>query len=284
MSNELQTVQDHQIYIPNQTDWKFMLDWGSTAIKSGMLPESIRTPEAAAVIVLKGRELGLSFMTAIAHIHVIKGKPSMSAELMQAMARKNLPGLKISIVESTAEKAVVEFLRPEVGAKWFSLSFSMEDAKRAELLSNPSWKKYPRAMLWSRAIAAGLRTVCPEALMGISYTPEELGAQVNEQGDVIETTGKVIEPKPSEETNKPSPKEGNQMLIKELNSLIKEKLVPIEMVKKFTKEQFNKESALDLTKEELNQTIDFIIQMAQPQEPVQEQAPWENEPDPRIVK
>lgn len=187
-----QPKNEQAVYIPSQADWDFMMKWGTQAIKSGMLPNAIKSPEAAAMIVLKGRELGMSFMSSFAHIHVINGKPSMSAESMQAMARKNLPGLVINIIESDSEKAVVEFIRPERNSRAFKLSFTMEDARRAELLSNPTWKKYPAAMLWSRAVSAGLRRVCPEALLGVSYTPEELGANVNESGDVVETTHRTL--------------------------------------------------------------------------------------------
>jgi hypothetical protein len=294
MNNELQalqSVQNNQVYIPSENDWKFMISWGQTALKSGMLPESIRTPEAAAIIILKGRELGLSFMTAMAHIHVIKGKPSMSAELMQAMARKNVPGLKIVIIESSSEKAIVKFLRPETGSEWFTLTFSMDDARKAELLSNPSWKKYPRAMLWSRAIAAGLRTICPEALMGISYTPEELGAHVNEQGDVIETSSRPIPPVASV-TPIGQNDHAKHILIKELNALMKEKSTSVEAVKNFIS-QFGKDKALDLTEGEIIMTIDWIhgmgeltTQLAAEPEVPKETPPWEREAqqDPRIVK
>lgn len=193
----------NEVYIPTEQDWKFFLNWGFTALKSGMLPTSVKSPEAAAVIVLKGRELGISFMTAFAHIHIINGKPSMSAELLQSQAKKNLPGLKIVPIELSTEKAIVKFLRPEKDSEWFTSTFTMEDAKRAELVKNPSWTKYPKAMLWSRAVTAGLRIVCPEALNGVSYTPEELGAEVNEDGSVIETTGKRIPEEAPKTPDKP---------------------------------------------------------------------------------
>jgi len=73
------------VYIPTQQDWNFMVQWGQQAIRTQMLPSGIKTGEAAAIIVLKGRELGLSFMTSVAHIHVIAGKPTMSAELIQGL-------------------------------------------------------------------------------------------------------------------------------------------------------------------------------------------------------
>lgn len=184
------------VYIPSQSDWNFMVQWGKQAIMTGMLPPSIKSAEAAAIIILKGRELGLSFMTSIAHIHVVNGKPTMSAELIQGLARKNLPGLVINIIESDDRIAEIEFIRPERGSKAFRQKFTMDQAIVAKLTNKDVWKQYPAAMLWSRAVTAGLRKVCPEALMGISYTPEEMGANVDGDGNVIETTGKTIVDKP----------------------------------------------------------------------------------------
>jgi len=46
-------------------------------------------------------------------------------------------------------------------------------AKKAELLGNAMWRKYPRAMLRSRVASEGIRTVYPGVLCGM-YTPEEV--------------------------------------------------------------------------------------------------------------
>jgi len=184
--------QPQATYFPSAEDWKMMLNWGAAALKSGMLPNAIKSPEAAAIIALKGRELGLSFMVSVAHIHVINGKPTMSAEMMQSLARRNLPGLVINILKSDSKECEIEFIRPERGSKPFISTFTIDDAKNADLLGKSVWKQYPAAMLFSRAVSAGLRKVCPEALMGVSYTPEEMGAPVDQEGNVIETTGRVV--------------------------------------------------------------------------------------------
>lgn len=188
------TVQKNttEVYIPTANDWKFMVDWAADAIKSGMLPSSIKNPQAAAIVILKGRELGLTFMTSLSHVHVINGKPTMSAELIQSLARKNLPGLVINILESSNTLASVEFIRPEKGSKGYIQKFSWEDAVKADLANKQVWKQYPAAMLWSRAVTAGLRKICPEALSGVSYTPEEMGANVDSEGNVIEVSGRPI--------------------------------------------------------------------------------------------
>ena len=67
--------------------------------------------------------------------------------------------------------------------------FTIEMAERAGLTKSPTWRSYPEAMLFSRALTAGMRTHCPDALGGNpAYTPDELG------GDVVPVT--VSEPVP----------------------------------------------------------------------------------------
>lgn len=275
-------------YIPTASDWQFMVNWGAQAIKSQMLPTSIRSPEAAAIIILKGRELGLSFMTAIAHIHVISGKPTLSAELIQAMAKKNIPGLKIIPVEMTSEKATVKIKLPEEGAEWFTYSFTLDDAKKAELLKNPTWQKYPRAMLWSRCVTAALRIVCPEALMGISYTPEEMGANVDGNGNYIETTGKKIEDPAIEPVDQKPTKQQLKDLFdySKLHSKIE-----------FVQEWFTKHGLKGSNELTLPEYVELMTDLSldhdrQPPKVVvsetpEQPAPWEAEAsdfDPRIVK
>jgi len=279
MSTELEKVNtgkdimagQYVAYIPSMEDWSFMVQWGEQAMKSGMLPPAIKTREAAAIIILKGRELGLSFMTSISSIHVISGKPSMSAELMQLMARKNLPGLKINVVEVSAEKAVVKFKRPEPESEWFTSTFTMEDAKKAELLGNSSWKKYPKAMLWSRAVTAGLRIICPESLQGVIYCPEELGASVNEAGDVIETTSRpatesekpplgasVNEAGPATESEKPPQKTEKIKLQKQMVECVSEKKIDPKVIKEYLQGEFSVESSKYLNEEQLKTFVDWL--------------------------
>ena len=86
--------------------------------------------------------------------------------------------------------------------KWVAVGeskFTIEDAKRAGLIKPDSaWLKYPRAMLFSRAISQGARLFCPDAIGGI-YTNEEMASV----GDSINNIGVIPEPEPEPE---PEPK------------------------------------------------------------------------------
>ena len=170
--------------LPASQGWATLKQQASELIRSNFLPAGIKTPEQAVAIILKGRELGIPPMQALSHIHVINGKPTMSAELMLAQIMRLHPKTKISYPKRTSEMCEVKVQRDGSDASVFS--FSMADAQAAGLLNNPTWKKYPRAMLHARCVSEMARSLFPDAISGVSYTPEEMGANVSEDGEVIE--------------------------------------------------------------------------------------------------
>ncbi len=176
--------------IPSQSEFDTLLKMMQMLVKSGFLPSAIKTAEQAMAIALKGRELDIPPMQAFSQISVIQGKPSIGAELMLALIYRKYPNAKIDIVENTNLRAEIKACR--VGSKAVaSFSFSMEDAKRAGLTGKDSWAKYPANMLYWRAVSNMARALFPDCLMGCSHTPEELGAEVNEDGEVLDVTPKV---------------------------------------------------------------------------------------------
>jgi hypothetical protein len=59
-----------------------LLEDAAQWIQSGLLPQAITKPEQAAVIVLKGRELGLHPMQSFDFIDIIAGKSALKPELL----------------------------------------------------------------------------------------------------------------------------------------------------------------------------------------------------------
>lgn len=189
---------NHVSLIPAQSEWTIMREMAITLVKSGFLPTSIKTAEAAMAVMLKGRELNVPAMQAFSLIHIIQGKPCVAPELMLALIFRNVPGAVVNILETTAERCLIEAKRP--GGKLTKFNWTMEDAKKADLLGKDNWRKYPRAMLRSRNVAETARSVFPDAIMGCSYTPEEMGAEVNEDGEVELASVKVIHSEPEIES------------------------------------------------------------------------------------
>lgn len=172
-----------QPLLPSKDEWAFLKEQAQMAVKSGLLPRAVDSPEKATIIALKGRELGIPPMQAFSHIHVVDGKPTMSAELMLAQIYKHCAGAVINYLQSDDKRCVIEASRP--GHKLAQFAYTIEEAQKAGLLGKHNWKAYPAAMLRARAIAIVARAVFPDAIMGVSYTPEELGAETNDEGDVI---------------------------------------------------------------------------------------------------
>ena len=139
-----------------------MLALGEKLVKSGLLPDGINTPEKALVILLKGRELQLEPMYALENIHVIKGKPVLSAACMQGVAQKH--GVVIETVKWNTEGCALRFTSPD-GEKSEVFTFTMSDAKRAGIAGH-MYQKYPREMFHSRALSLGAKRFCADIMAG----------------------------------------------------------------------------------------------------------------------
>ena len=130
-------------------------------------------PEAVMMAIVMGRELGLPAMTALRAIHIIKGKPCMSAQLIQGLCEQSKACRYFALIESTNESATYETHREGHPAP-VRMSWSIEDAKTAGLLNKGgNWNTYPRTMLRWRCVAELARAVYPDVTMGV-YTAEEL--------------------------------------------------------------------------------------------------------------
>lgn len=166
-----------------------VLTLGGALIKSGLLPNSINTPEAAMAIIIKGNELGLQAMQSFDFIDNIKGKPTLKPQGMLALILSSPLCAGVSINESTDDGCTVTMARK--GQKPHTEIFTMEDAKKLGLASKDNWKKQPKTMLKWRAISACARIVFPDVTQGL-YTPEEIGDENIIDVEVAEIEAKEI--------------------------------------------------------------------------------------------
>ena len=65
-----------------------MKQWADTIIESGLLPDSITEPEQVITIVQYGKELGLSPHSSLNNLHVIAGRPVISASMLGALLKR----------------------------------------------------------------------------------------------------------------------------------------------------------------------------------------------------
>lgn len=177
-----------------ETTLRVIRDMGDIFVKSGYFKDA-RDQAQAVVKILYGRELGFSPVISMSGIHIIEGKPALSANLMGAMVKRSGKyNYKVDVLTDT--ECTLTFT--ENGQPMGVSSFTMQDATRAGVVRPGSgWSKYPRNMLFSRALSNGVKLYCPELSACPIYVPEELGAEVNEEGNV--TSHPVEQPKKTAE-------------------------------------------------------------------------------------
>lgn len=153
-----------------------------TFVRSGFFKDS-RDAAQAVVKIMAGRELGFAPMASMTGVHIVDGKVTLSANLMAA-AIKRSGKYNYRVIEHDAKGCRIAFF--EGGEPVGESSFSMQDAVAAGVSNKQVWKAYGRNMLFARALSNGARWYCPDVFGGPLYTPEELGAEVNGDGEVVD--------------------------------------------------------------------------------------------------
>ncbi|MFA4974626.1 MAG: hypothetical protein WC683_18630 [bacterium] len=163
---------------------------GEVLARSGFFKDT--KDEAQAIVkVLAGQEIGFGPVASMTGIYIVKGKVSLSANLMGAAVKRS-GRYNYRVLELTDEAAEIEFY--EDGKAIGRSRFTLQDAQKAGLNTSDNsdnWRKYPRNMLFARALSNGVKWYCPDVTGGPAYTPDELGAPVDEDGNVVE--GEIIE-------------------------------------------------------------------------------------------
>lgn len=185
-TNAVTVVKQQTVAIPYWQTPKWQVDpmqMAEMVAKSGMY-KGIDTAPKAFVVMMKGVELGLSPMTAFGYIHLIPGAaPAASGALVLGMLRKS--GVKIEFLERTPLKATVRMSRDDTGES-YTVTWTIEDARKAGLAGKDNWNKYATQMLTWRAAGDCSRLIGTDILAfgGLSlYLREEIDESMTSMED-----------------------------------------------------------------------------------------------------
>lgn len=171
---------------------------------SGLLPAAYRRNPANVLYAYEYADmLGLAPLAAITGVHVIEGKPTASAALISALVRRAGHRLRSW---GDDQSATVEIVRRDDPEFTFRSVWTIERGVTAGLCTIKNgkahardgkgkplpWEKFTPSMLAARATAECARAACEEALLGMHYTPEELGADVDEEGIPVRVQSTVV--------------------------------------------------------------------------------------------
>jgi len=159
------------------------------------VPEAMRgNPAAITAAIMYGDELGLGPMQALNGINPIRGRVSPSAELMRALVFRAGHTMRILKSDGTLCRILGKRSDEREGTV---IEWTIAMAGAADLLSNPTWRRYPRAMLLARASSELCRIMFPDVIKGLSHVADDDAIAAGFDDWATTETGTPSEP-PSE--------------------------------------------------------------------------------------
>ena len=158
---------------------------GKAFAESGMFPD-IKSAAQAIVKIQAGQEIGIPPFASMSGIHIIQGKPTIGAGIM-ASCVKGSGKYDYRVVESTETICSIDYFQGK--EKIGNSTFTIADAKKA---GTKNIDKFPKNMLFARAMSNGVKWYTPDVFAGPIYTVEEFDMQ--QITEDIQAT--VIEPQP----------------------------------------------------------------------------------------
>ncbi len=196
--------------MPSSTEVATLSQLANHMSKSGFFKagnEQLGAYQTLAKLVF-GRDLGLSATAALTGIHIVEGKPEISANV-QAQMVKTYVGPEgerydYKVDQMTTEACAITFLRRRRGDEWEVLgqsTYSMADARTAGLDQKAVWRKHPRNMLFARCVSDGVAFYCPEVTNGIRvYSEGEIDVNRDHAPAPVKVESAVAEPQSSAST------------------------------------------------------------------------------------
>ena len=157
-----------------------IMNIGKAFAESGMFTD-IKSAAQAVVKIQCGQEIGIPPFAAMSGIHIIQGKPTIGAGIIASIV-KGSGKYDYRVKESTEKICSIDFFQ---GKELLGNStFTIEDAKKA---GTKNIDKFPKNMLFARAISNGVKWYTPDVFSGPVYVPEEMQPVTEEAAhEVIE--------------------------------------------------------------------------------------------------
>lgn len=157
--------------IPTPHEMQVFCTMADTAVASKMY-RNIGDQSGVMMIMLAAREMGLPPMACLnGGLNIINGKVEISARMMSAMIRR--AGHSLKVLESTDTNCVLKGKRSDNGDT-LMVTFSIADAQKAGLIkSGGGWTKWPKDMLFARALSRLARQLFSDVI-GMGYVEGEI--------------------------------------------------------------------------------------------------------------
>lgn len=169
--NQLQTIQ--------QLPVSDIMTLAKNFAESGMFSDT-KQAQQAFVKIMAGQEIGIPPFAAMSGVHIIQGKPTLGAGLIASRV-KGSGKYDYKVVQQDDKVCSIDFYQGK--EKIGNSTFTIEEAKKA---GTKNLDKFPKNMLFARAISNGVKWYCPDVFSGPVYTPEEMESVKTEDVNHVE--------------------------------------------------------------------------------------------------
>lgn len=195
---------NNNLVVQNRMPFNEIMTMAQTFADSGMFTDA-KAMGQAFVKIQAGQEIGIPPFAAMSGIHIIQGKPTIGAGLI-ASTVKGSGKYDYKVIQMDEKACSIDFYQGK--EKLGNSTFTIEDARKAQ---TKNIDKFPKNMLFARAISNGVKWFAPDIFSGPVYTPEEM--------ETIDVTHTIVDDKP--DTEQPTDYENSLRECGSLDDLIK---------------------------------------------------------------
>lgn len=183
MSNELEIRQNNSLI--SEKDYEHVMKIANVFADSDLVPEHFkRKPQNVFIVLQMAQRLNLDAMLAIQNIHIIKGRPALSSQMLIGLI--NASGLIDGVISFTSNGKAVPDLSVTASAKLkgspmerangtqqiIEATFSYSQAQAMGTTQNAPWKTAPELMCRYRAASHLARVYFPQLTLGLGNKEE----------------------------------------------------------------------------------------------------------------
>ncbi len=177
-SEEGQTTSGNRTITPlipfDLKKWKEFEQVATKIKESEAFPPTIDNIPKIMMAMQKGFEMGMGPMESLDAFYYVNGRLTIFGEAGAKMIKRH--GYHIQVPERTDERCTIRLISPD--EKYYhEQSFTIQEARKARLVPKPgskndgisNWSRYPRDMLFWKALARARKAFCPEVLSGTPF-------------------------------------------------------------------------------------------------------------------
>ena len=155
--------------------WAMIQSIGEAAAQSRVV--GLSSKAEGAIKCLVAMELGLPLTSAFKNIYVVNGRPSIEAKTAWALVLRS--GLldtqthkETRLVDDKGNFVGWEITSRRTNGLSAMRRFTMDDARRAGLLTKDNWKYYPEDMCWAKVMSRLCGALWSDVINGLSFVEE----------------------------------------------------------------------------------------------------------------